>query len=348
VFGVHTTTDYADFGRQELRAEDNMWHKTLLLAAVLPVALLFGRSESDEITFTPRTTATLAPDEAQRFLDEVAERLGTLKTIRADFLQQRQMAAFVDTLTAHGTCHYQAPDKIRWEMKAPYRSALVFNAGRVAKFVYDENRARKLSPGSKEVLQEVLKLMSFWMRGDFASSRELFEIEIERDDFCRIVLSPRSPGTQMLADQVVLTMGATRRDVARLTVTTGHATRVFTPADAVQLGPDDARLQELAGDAPEVAQGLGTLIPQWLQGNLTPSQELFTAQSAPDRAYRVRLTPRSPEMRRILRGIELTLAGESKLVEQVLIREERGDRIVISFTDQKVNNEIDPGSFALD
>jgi len=318
---------------------------SLILFLVVHSCDLPGR---DGITFVPRTTKTLTSEETQHFLDDVRDKLGVLKTLQAHFLQQRHMAAFVEPLTAHGTCYYMSPDKIRWEMTAPYRSALVFSSGQAAKFVYDGDRTRKLNPGSKEVLQEVMKLMCLWMRGDFSSSQELFSMRVQRDSFCCTSLTPRSGDVKTPAERVELILGVSPRNVEYLTVVTQRGARVFKPAEASQLSLEDIRLKELAEVESEAADQLLKLIPQWLHGDLATSGEVFRVQLMRRRSYRVRLTPRSSLMKSTLTAIELSLNEDSMLVDQVTIHETRGDRIVVSFVDQVLNEKMVAAQFALD
>ncbi len=134
----------------------------------------------------------LSPDETQQFLLRIRENLGSLRTLRADFLQQRRMEAFMDTLTAKGTCYFQAPDKLRWELKEPYHSALVYNQGEVGKFLYEDGRARRLNPPGREIMTEVLKFITGWMWGDFESTKKFFDLQIEEGDALLIRLLPRS------------------------------------------------------------------------------------------------------------------------------------------------------------
>ena len=166
----------------------------------------------------PKTGKRLSPEEARRFLVQVSEKLGTLKTLQAEFVQERHMSAFVDTLTAKGTCYFQAPDKIRWEMAEPYRSALVFSEGKVAKFMYERDRWRRLDLGSKEIMKEVLKLISLWMRGDFESSKELFELALRRDGAVVVNLIPRFEQMKEVLSLIELTVDAESKHIDKVTI----------------------------------------------------------------------------------------------------------------------------------
>ena len=144
------------------------------------------------------------------------------------------MAAFEDTLVAEGTMYFKSPGNIRWELSEPYRSALVFDGERIAKFVYDDGQRRKLKVGSAEIMQEVLKFIALWIQGEFESSRKVFDIAIER--VCTaatssrtdqpsetswhfiLMLTPRSKGMMDRIRSVELTMDKDSKHIDQVTI----------------------------------------------------------------------------------------------------------------------------------
>ena len=160
----------------------------------------------------------LSPQETQRFLTRVRHKLGSMKTLRADFIQERRMAAFIDTLTAKGTCYFMAPGRIRWELREPYRSALVFSEGKVAKFLYEDDRLRKLNPGGKGVMKEVLQMIALWLHGDFEGTKEFFDLQVLRGSVFILRLEPRHKQMQEMIRAIELTMDADSYHIKKVTI----------------------------------------------------------------------------------------------------------------------------------
>ena len=47
--------------------------------------------------------------------------------------------------------------------QVPYHASLVFNAGKVAKFLREGDQTRKLDSASKEIMKEVLGMIALWI-----------------------------------------------------------------------------------------------------------------------------------------------------------------------------------------
>lgn len=160
----------------------------------------------------------LSPQETQRFLTQVRQKLSSMKTLRADFIQERRMAAFIDTLTAKGTCYFMAPGKIRWELREPYRSALVFSEGKVAKFLYEDDRLRKLNPVGKGVMKQVLQMIALWLHGDFEGTKEFFDLQVLRGPVFILRLEPRHKQMAEMIREIELTMDADSKHIKKVTI----------------------------------------------------------------------------------------------------------------------------------
>ncbi len=174
----------------------------------------------------PAPGRELSQTETQLFLEQVSDNLGSLETLRVDFLQERRMSAFVDTLKAKGTCYFQAPDRIRWELKEPYHSALVFNQGKVAKFLFERDTVRKLNPGAKEIMREVLKLICQWMQGDFESSEELFDMRVERGDDFLVHLTPSRGKMRDIIQSIELSLDGKSKHISKVTIQESPSDRI--------------------------------------------------------------------------------------------------------------------------
>ncbi|UCE58693.1 MAG: outer membrane lipoprotein carrier protein LolA [Phycisphaerales bacterium] len=156
---------------------------TMLTVVLLTHAAAFALTSEDppkEPTISEQRER-LNSQQTDDLLAQIGDTLSGLKSLKADFVQQRHMAAFEDALVAKGTMYFQTPGKIRWELREPYRSALIFDGDSVAKYLLDEPRPRRLKAGSSEVMKEVLRFIALWIQGDFERSRRVFDLHVERE-----------------------------------------------------------------------------------------------------------------------------------------------------------------------
>lgn len=132
-----------------------------------------------------------APD-AEALLARISERMGAVRSFEAPFVQEHHLSMYVDVLKARGVSYFQAPDRFRWELSEPYRSLLVYDRERVAKFEERDGRLRYVESGAYDAIRGLMGQMTGWMRGDFRETRDGFALRaLEGRDY-EIELTPRS------------------------------------------------------------------------------------------------------------------------------------------------------------
>lgn len=142
----------------------------------------------------PLSAQELSGAEADIFIQNMAGTLKTKKSMRVDFKQERHLSVFLEPLVSKGSCFFQDPKRMRWEIEEPYRSLLIFNDNRVAKYDFEQGTPRRLTLGSEDVIREVLVQIMDWMKGDFRNSAEVYNIRIYKNENIRLRLIPRSSG----------------------------------------------------------------------------------------------------------------------------------------------------------
>lgn len=140
-----------------------------LLAAILLVLTLVPAVAQEE----PRA---LGEAGTEQLLEEISDSLETVRTIRADFIQERTLAMFLDTLVTKGRLFFEEPDSLRWEVLEPYRSIMLYVDGRIAKFDVKDGRPVPMQMGGEDVMEAVMQEIAYWMKGDFSKSREFYEL----------------------------------------------------------------------------------------------------------------------------------------------------------------------------
>ncbi|MBI5016922.1 MAG: outer membrane lipoprotein carrier protein LolA [Deltaproteobacteria bacterium] len=155
-----------------------------MAAAFAAVLTLSAAAAAPPIPLSPAATETL--------LGDVSRRMGAVRSFEADFTQEHHLSLYLDVLRARGVSYFQAPDRFRWELLEPYRSILVYNRTRVAKFEDRDGKMRFVDSGAYDVIRGLMGQMTGWMRGDFQAARDSFAMRaLEGSDY-EIELTPRS------------------------------------------------------------------------------------------------------------------------------------------------------------
>jgi len=123
----------------------------------------------------------LSSAEQSRILNEFSGRLRAIKSFQAEFVQDRHLEAFLDVLQTKGIIQFEAPDKLRWEVRHPYASVSILNGKKAAKFDIENGEITRMT-GMEDFLYEVLHQIAVIIQGNFEGIGKSFRIKVGRTD----------------------------------------------------------------------------------------------------------------------------------------------------------------------
>jgi outer membrane lipoprotein-sorting protein len=133
--------------------------------------------------------------------DQIKEAAGTIKTIRADFIQEKHLKILSRPLVSKGVFYYQAPNSLRWEYTTPVRSILLMHKGRTRRYVKTSNGLVEDSRTNPKGTQIILQEITMWLRGRF-SDNPAFDATLKSGR--KIVLTPKGKGLSKMIKQIDL------------------------------------------------------------------------------------------------------------------------------------------------
>ena len=126
-----------------------------------------------------------------RLLEDVEKKFSRIKTVKTELTQEKNIALFSETVISKGFCIFKAPEKLRLEFTSPFKSSLVINGPKVAKYEFYNGKWRKLDSVNKEILLLVTKNISSWLKGRFKDPGT-YDMRAYKDQGITIVLKPRN------------------------------------------------------------------------------------------------------------------------------------------------------------
>jgi outer membrane lipoprotein-sorting protein len=135
------------------------------------------------------------------FNRSLAEEPLHLRSVQADFVQEKHLKILVRPLVSTGTFTFQAPQSLRWEYRTPVPSILLMHGGRVKKFVERDGRLMEDQGMPFDSMQVVLGQLSNWLDGRFADN-DLFRVSFADDH--TVLLVPRQQALAGLIDRIEL------------------------------------------------------------------------------------------------------------------------------------------------
>jgi len=147
--------------------------------------------------------------------DSIRAAAGDIQSVQADFTQEKHLQILARPLTSHGILIFAAPDRLRWEYRAPLPSVLVMDKERVQRFVktganWTEDASAAL-PAMSFVMQEIGR----WMNGRFDENPD-FAARLKPGG--HIILTPRREALAMVIQKIDLKLAATPGVIASVTV----------------------------------------------------------------------------------------------------------------------------------
>jgi outer membrane lipoprotein-sorting protein len=147
----------------------------------------------------------LEGEERAAFLRKVRDRMGQVKSFVADFDQEKSLSVFKDKVKSSGFLLFERPDRLRWEIREPFRSQLVVAGDRVAKFEFVGGVRRALKLGrAQDAILVVMERLRGWFRGEFDQKGEPFDVSVSSAPGPLIVLTPRDESLRKNVEAIEL------------------------------------------------------------------------------------------------------------------------------------------------
>jgi outer membrane lipoprotein-sorting protein len=159
---------------------------------------------------------------------ELSRNMGSLKTLRASFVQRKHLEVFGKEVESRGVLSLAVPGKLRWEFATPVKSALVVNGDRGL-------RERTSRRGTKTIARFALAddpvvagtagQVFLWTRGDFAGARKDFALELVGEAPLRIRATPKGDAMARVVASVELAFSEDRKSLVEVVLVEANKAR---------------------------------------------------------------------------------------------------------------------------
>jgi len=123
------------------------------------------------------------------FIKQLNAMTNALKSIEADFVQEKNMAMLQEKIISKGTFCFKKPNLIRWQYNEPYKYLVIINNNKV--LIKDENKTNKFDMKSNKIFRKVNDLLTDCMQGTVLSKRSEYKVSFyENENFYIVKLLP--------------------------------------------------------------------------------------------------------------------------------------------------------------
>ncbi|EIM63489.1 outer membrane lipoprotein carrier protein LolA [Desulfobacter postgatei] len=138
-------------------------------------------------------------------LADIQEAAGTIRSISADFIQEKHMKILVKPLVSKGSIRFQSPDALRFEYREPIKNVLIMQGKSVSRYIQKENTFIRDNASAMGAMTVVMDEISQWLKGDF--NTKVFDATIEEaPEPGRIILVPKEKAISSFIQEIVLVL----------------------------------------------------------------------------------------------------------------------------------------------
>ena len=183
---------------------------SLWLCAVLALASSASKA-SDE---SPGATADL-----EELLSRLEARVSGIRTLRADFVQEKFLAVLDEPLLLKGTIFMQKPDLFSWIVREPLRYSMVIQGEVVRQWDEDTRRVEKISLSKNPVFKMAIQQLRDWLSGAYKSMLGQYEVTVLDRSPISLGFVPRDTAlVQGVIDRVTVEFDRDERYIWRIQI----------------------------------------------------------------------------------------------------------------------------------
>ncbi|MDX9963210.1 outer membrane lipoprotein carrier protein LolA [Desulfobacter postgatei] len=149
--------------------------------------------------------AMISVDANAASLTDIQEAAGSIRSISADFIQEKHMKILVKPLVSKGIIRFQSPDALRFEYREPIKNVLIMQGKSVSRYIQKENTFVRDNGSAMGAMTVVMDEISQWLKGDFNTN--VFDATIEEaPEPGRIILVPKEKAISSFIQEIVLVL----------------------------------------------------------------------------------------------------------------------------------------------
>lgn len=105
-------------------------------------------------------------------LRRLGEKISAFKSLKTDFIQEKELAIFKNKIILKGRIYLQKPDRLAWHVDKPVKYSVVITDKSIRQWDEDTNQVQEIVLAKNPVLKNVLGQMTVWFSGNYSSLLE--------------------------------------------------------------------------------------------------------------------------------------------------------------------------------
>ena len=137
--------------------------------------------------------------------EKLRQESSKIKTLQADFVQNKSMKILSKPLVSEGRFYYAAPDSFRWEYFKPLRNIVITHKNTTKRYIYSDGKFIEDKTGGAQAMKVVLSEVSGWMNGRFDQNPSFKAVISKKANTC-ITLTPVDKSMSGMIEKIEITL----------------------------------------------------------------------------------------------------------------------------------------------
>lgn len=179
--------------------------KQAALAAMLILLVNGGTAFAEDV----KREGAPSSDDLSVLLHDIGKRVSDFKTLKTDFIQEKEMAMFKEKLIIRGRIYLLKPNRVAWHVDKPLRYSVLITDTFIRQWDEDTDQVQELSLKKNPMFQNVIRQLTVWFSGEYGSLLETNDVRLVKRSPLVIEFSPRGNND---ARKVIKTITITFRE----------------------------------------------------------------------------------------------------------------------------------------
>lgn len=155
--------------------------------------------------FNTWVNAEKVDNEATRaVLQNLQKTMANVKSISADFRQDKKLSLFSRTITLTGHLEIKFPHYFRWEVDSPIKTIITANGEKVTIWDEETNQTVTTSVTDNPVVKNIWTQIDSWFMGRYSVLAKDYKIKVIKEDPLELVFKPRAPPLSATVDTITI------------------------------------------------------------------------------------------------------------------------------------------------
>jgi outer membrane lipoprotein-sorting protein len=126
----------------------------------------------------PSSAGTADAPGIPELLKRIGERVSEFKTLKTDFIQEKDLAIFKRKIVMRGRIYLQKPNTIAWHVDKPVKYSVLITDTAIRQWDEDTDQVQEIPFSKNPVFKIVLNQMTTWFSGNYGSLLNEYTVKV--------------------------------------------------------------------------------------------------------------------------------------------------------------------------